>query len=441
MSLQQHKKEDDTLQRNIQVQDAIREMLICPISRQIMTDPVTTPFGQTYDLSSLVQAWNGKNDLLVTDPLTRQEHSRMMTPSWERRKIIAAILPGHTMATRKAGSLIFVFAAFDDGSVELQQVQGAWRRTDGKALPTWLQKRLPGNRAAASSTTSVSGIRQDSVSAGSPSPAYGREISRVEILASAGASRIVLPSVEIPSNFGTGAGPAGGRGAGRGAALNLGDATGPGPAGGRGAGRGAALNLGDATGAGPAGGRGAGRGAALNFGDATRPGPAGGRGAGRGAALNLGDATGAGRAGGRGGGRGEALNSSNAMGIGVAGGRGAGRGAVLNLGDATGPGPGGGRGAGRGAAQNFVSGGVAGPRNNALFEMLAQVAVEEAEALEAEERELDAMLQQQQFKKTSSPPICAGFAQNIFLFVLEYLAVLFSFVVILQELDTWFGIP
>ena len=322
MSLQQHKKEDDTLQRNIQVQDAIREMLICPISRQIMTDPVTTPFGQTYDLSSLVQAWNGKNDLLVTDPLTRQQHSRMMTASWDRRKIIAAILPQHTMTKRQAGSLIFVFAPFDDGSVELQQVEGAWRRTDGKAIPTWLQKRLQGNRAAASSTSSGSGIRQDPVSAGSPSPAYGSGISAVGSVASAGGSgragagRGVLPSIELPSNFDAVAVSAGGRGAGRGAAPNL----------------------------------------------------------------------------------------SNAMGPGLAGGRGAGRGNALNLGNAMRPGP-----VGRGAAPNFVSAGVAGPRSNALFETLAQIAVEEAEALQAEERELDAMLQQQQIKKPSPALISAGF--------------------------------
>ena len=327
MSSQQHKKADDTLQRNIQVQDAMREMLICPISRQIMTDPVTTPFGQTYDLSSLVKAWNGKNDLLVTDPLTRQKHSRMLTPSWERRKIIAAILPQHTMAKRQAGSLIFVFAPFDDGSVELQQVEGAWVRTDGKAIPTWLQKRLAGNRAAALSTSSGSGIRQDPVSAGSPSPAYGSGISAVGSVASvggsgrAGAGRGVLPSIELPSNFDAVAGSVGGRGAGRGAAPNLGNATGPGPVGGGGAGRGAAPH------------------------------------------------------------------STKAMGVELAGGRAA----------------------GRGAAPNFVSAGVAGPRSNALFETLAQVAVEEAEVLQAEERELDAMLQQQQIKKPSPALISAGF--------------------------------
>ena len=371
MSSQQHKKADDTLQRNIQVQDAMREMLICPISRQIMTDPVTTPFGQTYDLSSLVKAWNGKNDLLVTDPLTRQKHSRMLTPSWERRKIIAAILPQHTMAKRQAGSLIFVFAPFDDGSVELQQVEGAWVRTDGKAIPTWLQKRLAGNRAAALSTSSGSGIRQDPVSAGSPSPAYGSGISAVGSVASvggsgrAGAGRGVLPSIELPSNFDAVAGSVGGRGAGRGAAPNLGNATGPGPVGGGGAGRGAAPNLGNAMGPRPVGGGGAGRGAAPNLGNAMGPGPVGGGGAGRGAAPH----------------------STKAMGVELAGGRAA----------------------GRGAAPNFVSAGVAGPRSNALFETLAQVAVEEAEVLQAEERELDAMLQQQQIKKPSPALISAGF--------------------------------
>lgn len=127
---------------NMTRRDAVGRLLECPISRTIMGDPVSTPIGQTYDLHSLVQAWNGSNNLTVQDPLSRTPHTRMVVANWTIRGFISTMLPEHQITKRDVGNIIFVHGAFEKGYVELQKKDGWWTRADGKELPDWMRKRM-----------------------------------------------------------------------------------------------------------------------------------------------------------------------------------------------------------------------------------------------------------------------------------------------------------
>ena len=122
--------------------DAVGRLFECPISRRIMQDPVSTPIGQTYDLHSLMQAWNGSNNLIVKDPLSRTLHTRMVVANWTIRSFISTMLPEHEITSRDVGTIIFVHGAFEKGYVELQKKDGWWMRADGKELPDWMKKRM-----------------------------------------------------------------------------------------------------------------------------------------------------------------------------------------------------------------------------------------------------------------------------------------------------------
>jgi len=53
--------------------------LICPISREVMTDPVATPDGFLYDRKSLVQLFSSTTNPTAISPMTRTElNSRVL---------------------------------------------------------------------------------------------------------------------------------------------------------------------------------------------------------------------------------------------------------------------------------------------------------------------------------------------------------------------------
>jgi len=66
--------------------DKLLEYILCPIYGEIMTDPVTTVLGQTYERSAIEEWFNKGNS---TDPITnRQLYNKLLTPNFCIKSII-----------------------------------------------------------------------------------------------------------------------------------------------------------------------------------------------------------------------------------------------------------------------------------------------------------------------------------------------------------------
>ena len=67
------------------VPDSIEQQLLCPISLEIMTDPVVTPYGHTYDRKS-IESYLEKEEV---DPITREPLKKsQLAPNYTIREMI-----------------------------------------------------------------------------------------------------------------------------------------------------------------------------------------------------------------------------------------------------------------------------------------------------------------------------------------------------------------
>ena len=73
------------VQEKIKVPESLKEVLLCPISQQIMTDPVVTPYGHTYDKEFIEAHLQNSSK----DPLTGKflKKSQLM-PNYKIKEII-----------------------------------------------------------------------------------------------------------------------------------------------------------------------------------------------------------------------------------------------------------------------------------------------------------------------------------------------------------------
>ena len=72
-------------EENIEVPEDVEEILLCPISKQIMTNPVSTPYGHTYDKEFIEQHLkNSEKDPCTGQPLTKDQ----LTPNYSMRSMI-----------------------------------------------------------------------------------------------------------------------------------------------------------------------------------------------------------------------------------------------------------------------------------------------------------------------------------------------------------------
>ena len=124
------------------VRQALRAIFICPISHSVMIDPVKTLHGNTYDLQSLVGAWN-KTSLLgffsgvpVKDPQTRKDETRIVSTDWQTLRLITNLFPDQKVTTREAGSLIFIHPSFPDGYTVVRRENDSYVRVDGEPIPS-----------------------------------------------------------------------------------------------------------------------------------------------------------------------------------------------------------------------------------------------------------------------------------------------------------------
>ena len=66
----------------------VRDALVCPISLDLMDDPVTTQLGFTYNRAALEQCWQGRQP---TDPMTRQPVPPALIPNRALKDLLMAL--------------------------------------------------------------------------------------------------------------------------------------------------------------------------------------------------------------------------------------------------------------------------------------------------------------------------------------------------------------
>ena len=127
---------------NDTVRQSLRAIIMCPISHSVMLDPVKTFHGNTYDLKSLVGAWN-KSSLLgffpgvpVKDPVTRMDETRIVSTDWQTSRLITNLFPDEKVTTREVGSLIFIHPSFPDGYTVVRFENDSYVRVDREPIPS-----------------------------------------------------------------------------------------------------------------------------------------------------------------------------------------------------------------------------------------------------------------------------------------------------------------